>query len=732
MGTPAAQAAPGLSATFSAADNGSWWLGKFVIRNDTSAAVESWTLEFDLPATVRMGNSFNGTVTQNGTHVTVANAFYNGRIAPGATTEPFSFSFVGEGVGTPSGCRVNGAKCDGSADVPPTTPSGLRSTGTTTRTVSLAWTGSTGGDFPVAGYDVFAGTTKVASATGTSVTVSGLTPNTTVRFTVRARDQRGNLSAPSNELAVATRNPADDTTAPSVPGGLRVSARTSTSATLAWTASADASGIAGYEVLRAGTVVATATGTSATVTQLSPSTTYAFSVRARDTFDNLSAASATVSVTTDDEVGAGNYARVGYFAQWGIYGRQYFVKDLVSTGAAAKLTHINYAFENINAADGTCMSGVTQGVSTNPQDPRQGVGAGDADADYGRPMSASQSVDGVADTGFEPLRGNFNQLKKLKARFPNLKVLVSLGGWTYSTFFSDVARTDASRQKFVASCIDTFIAGNLKPWAGAGGPGSGAGVFDGIDLDWEWPGSEGHPGNVVRPEDKRNNTLLIQEFRRQLDARAAQTGQRYLLTAFTPADPVKIAAGWELDQVFDSLDFANVQGYDFHGSGSDNSWEPGRTGHQANLFTDTDDPYPFHFSVDSALQVYRDAGVNPRKLTIGIPFYGRGWQDVTAGSVNGAWQAANGAAPGDFAEEAGVRGFKNIAGANPGMTVFHDTQAVATFGFGPNGQWWSFDDPWSIGQKTAYIKSSNLLGAMIWEMSGDTGTLMSALDTGLR
>jgi chitinase len=185
--------------------------------------------------------------------------------------------------------------------------------------------------------------------------------------------------------------------------------------------------------------------------------------------------------------------------------------------------------------------------------------------------------------------------------------------------------------------------------------------------------------------------------------------------------------------VFNSLDFANVQGYDFHGAGSDNSWEPNRAGPQANLNTDTTDPYPFHFSVVNAIQVYLTAGVNPRKLTIGLPFYGRGWQGVTDGGRHGEWQSATGAAPGQFAEEAGTRGYSNLVASVPGCTVFHNTQSVATYCFtGNGGQWWTFDDTWSIGQKTTWLKGKGLLGVMIWEMSGDTGTLMGAVDTGLR
>jgi chitinase len=134
--------------------------------------------------------------------------------------------------------------------------------------------------------------------------------------------------------------------------------------------------------------------------------------------------------------------------------------------------------------------------------------------------------------------------------------------------------------------------------------------------------------------------------------------------------------------------------------------------------------------VDGAVQQYLAAGVNPRKLTIGVPFYGRGWQTVTDGGTHGLWQAANGAAPGQFQEEAGTRGYNNLITSVPGLTVYHDTQAVATYAYtGAGGQWWTFDDPWSLAQKAAYVKAKGLLGTMIWEMSGDTptGTLISNL-----
>src|SRR5262245_10544074 len=196
--------------------------------------------------------------------------------------------------------------------------------------------------------------------------------------------------------------------------------------------------------------------------------------------------------------------QVGYFTQWGIYGRQFYVKNLDTSGAAAQLTHLNYAFANVNE-QGRCFESAAPGE-------------GDPWADYQWPVPAELSVDGVGDTWGEPLNGNFGQLLKLKQKYPHLKVLLSIGGWTWSTFYSNAALPE-NRAAFVASCLDIFIKGNLPILdGGSGGPASAAGVFDGFDLDWEWPSSEGEPGNVIRPEDKVNFTALLAEFRKQLNA----------------------------------------------------------------------------------------------------------------------------------------------------------------------------------------------------------------------
>ncbi|MDA0634666.1 glycoside hydrolase family 18 protein [Nonomuraea sp. MCN248] len=385
------------------------------------------------------------------------------------------------------------------------------------------------------------------------------------------------------------------------------------------------------------------------------------------------------------------FKRVAYFIQWGVYGRDYHVKDVDTSGAAAKLTHINYAFGFVDA-EGACYS----------PDPW---------ADWQRPVPAEQSVDGVADEPGQALNGNLNQLRKLKAKHPGLKTLISLGGWTGSKHFSDAVLTPESRARLASSCIDLWLRGNLPGLE----PGAAEGVFDGIDLDWEWPGSSGAEGNVIRPEDRRNFTLFLEELRAQLDAYSRDAE----LTAFLPAATAKIDAGFEVRRVFDLLDFATVQGYDLRGT-----WES-RTGHQANLFTDRRDPNEVRYSIDQTVRDYVRRGAPARKLVIGVPAYGQGWTGVTGGG-KGLYQPATGPAPGKWA--AGVEDYKDLV-AKPGRR-YRDLATGALWLYDGN-EFWSYDDPAMMLQKAAYIRLKGLGGAMMWSIDQDDSraSLTTALHT---
>ncbi|MFF8767188.1 glycosyl hydrolase family 18 protein [Nocardiopsis dassonvillei] len=509
----------------------------------------------------------------------------------------------------------------------------------------------------------------------------------------------------------------EDTEPPTAPTGLTVTGTTSTTVALAWGAADDNAGVAGYEVLSGGEVVRAVTGTTATVTGLAPQTEHTFTVRAYDTSNNRGPESGAVTATTDADGGGPTdppqERRVAYFTQWGIYGRDYLVNDLVTSGTAEKLTHINYAFGNINA-NGECFMA-------------NQLGQGDAWADYGRSFGAADSVDGVGDTWDQDLRGNFNQLRELKEMYPDLKVNISLGGWTWSEHFSDAALTAESRERMVSSCIDQFLRGNLPVFDGAGGPGSAYGVFDGIDLDWEWPGSAGHEHNTVRPEDKENFTALVQEFRDQLDALEAETSRQYELTAFLPADPEKIELGFEMPQLMTDFDFITVQGYDYHGG-----WET-TANHQSNLLLDPADPGPDLYSTETTVQAYLDRGVDPADMVLGVPFYGRGWTGVEPGpNGDGLFQSATGPAPGSY--EAGIddwKVLKDLVGTG-GYELYRD-DALGTAWLYNGSTFWTYDDEISMTQKTDWAQAQGLGGVMIWSVDGDdaNGSLMNAIDTAL-
>jgi chitinase len=347
-------------------------------------------------------------------------------------------------------------------------------------------------------------------------------------------------------------------------------------------------------------------------------------------------------------------------------------------------------------------------------------------ADYQKPWTADESVTGEAVTWPRPILGNFQQLQALKTLYPSLRVVISLGGWTFSKYFSDAALTDASRQKFVSSCIDLFVKGDLPDpgWGGMGGPGAAAGVFDGVDLDWEWPGSEGNAGNIIRPEDKQNFTKLAQEFRKQLDTYGETTGKHYLLTSFLPAAPAKIDAGFEVVKIFASLDSATVQGYDLHGA-----WES-TTNHQSNLYTSKDDPASPSFSVDDTVHAYLDRGAPASELVIGVPFYSRGWAGVEAMN-RGLYQLSSGPAPGVW--ESGVNDYEVTKGLlSSGFTRYWDGKAFAAWLF-DGTTFWTFDDPIVMKHKAHYVLKNDLGGIMFWELSGDTpnGELIEALAEGL-
>lgn len=690
----------------------------------------------NVPPSVSLTSPANGASFSAGSAISIsANAndtdgqvvsveFFRGSISLGVdTSAPYTATWSNATAGSHAltaiaqdnqGARTTSATVNitvtASPDViAPSVPTGLHSPSQTSTTIALAWNAATDnvGGSGVAGYEVWRNGTRVGQPAGTSHTDTGLTANTSYSYQVRARDAAGNLSALSAAVSVRTQTGAQCTAAPAVPGGLASPAQTSNSISLSWNAvSPPANCTVQYRVYRGGSLVATVGGTSHTVTGLNPDTAYSFTVAAV-TAAGSSNQSAAISARTRPVV-AGGQRITAYFAQWGIYGRNYLVNNIATSGTAGRITHINYAFGNVR--NNRCEVGVTQ-----PADPNTGAG-GDAWADYGRSFNAAQSVDGVADTWDQPLRGNWNQLRKLKQRNPGLKVLISLGGWTWSRGFSEAARPE-NRVAFVRSCIDAYILGNLPIADGAGGAGAAAGVFDGIDIDWEYPVACGL--SCGRPEDRENFTALLAEFRRQLNA--VRPGLELTVAVGAGIDKIRVTDPGQYHQYLDSI---LVMTYDFNGA-----WDP-RTNHHSALFRPAGEPNTgdqASYNTDDALNAFIQRGVPASKLSIGIGFYGRGWTGVP--NVNNGLYQNGRAATGTY--EAGIEDYKVLKNLN--WPRFRDSQAGAHWIF--NGTtFWSFDDPQTVREKMLYARQMGLGGAFFWELSGDDaeGSLSRAVYEGLR
>lgn len=354
----------------------------------------------------------------------------------------------------------------------------------------------------------------------------------------------------------------------------------------------------------------------------------------------------------------------------------------------SRLTHLNYAFGNVTP-EGLAILG----------DPCLDVGdCGAADANPHRQPG-----------------GHFARLAALKTRFPHLRTLISIGGWGWSANFSDAAATPEARARFIESALDVFIRAH-------------PGVFDGIDLDWEYPVRGGLAGNRTRPEDWDNYIQLLAGFREALDAQEQRDGREYLLTIAAPAGP------WHLENVdvralASHLDFANVMTYDYHTAG--------KIAHfNAPLAAAPGDPTP-NLNVRATVDAYLAAGMPREKLVVGVPFFGYGYGGVPP-ERDGLFQPAerNGfeGADASAAPWLGAIRFRRIPDAMRQGFERHWSDAAGVPWLYDRGSrmWITYDDAESIARKVAFVRERELGGIMIWELSGDDGTLLDVIHRGLR
>ncbi len=361
--------------------------------------------------------------------------------------------------------------------------------------------------------------------------------------------------------------------------------------------------------------------------------------------------------------GCAHYEVVGYYAGW---------KDPIAF-AARDLTVLNYAFLSV-ASDGALV---------------------------------------IGDPGKE--EAIFARLAALKRDNPDLKLMASVGGWTRSDRFSDMADDAAMRATFVGSSV-AFLRQHR---------------FDGIDIDWEYPGAIGEKcaaGRTCdRPGDKRNFVLLGAELRAALDATGRADGKRYLLTIAAGADEEFLRdpdAGTWLADLARSLDWINLMTYDYHGS-----WER-VTGLNAPLHRDPRDPVGTNAEASVARVIA--SGIPAGKLTLGMPFYGKGWAGCAPGpGGDGLYQPCEGLASGSSEESFDFayltdRGYatRDADGrytlAGQGFVRHWNSPARSPYLYNPATRVFiTYDDEISIRDKSRFVKERGLRGGMFWELGAD-------------
>jgi chitinase len=398
-----------------------------------------------------------------------------------------------------------------------------------------------------------------------------------------------------------------------------------------------------------------------------------------------------------------------YFVEWGIYGRAFNPADI----PAQNLTHIYYGFIPLCGDNPSLQAANPEGYAAlNSQcagKPDYSVVVHDkfAALEKGYP----------GDVWDQPIRGIFAELYRLKQAHPHVKILPSVGGWTLSDPLYQVGVNPAARAVFIDSIIDFIRTYDF---------------FDGIDIDWEFPGGGGATPELGSPQDGAGFATLMQELRAALDALEAETGRKYELAAAMSGGVEKLSVvDWEDAAPY--MDYINLMTYDYYGA-----WN-GVLGHQTGLYPSPNSPIS-GFSAHEAVQYLLNRGVPAGKIALGAAMYGRGWQNVSGTSggnpftgtggdgITGGWERGIM----DYKKiEADFMGGPEASGVN-GFTVGWDDTAKASYVWNPaTNTLISIDTKRSVREKGAYILQHQLGGIFAWEIDADNGHILNAMHEGL-
>ncbi len=326
--------------------------------------------------------------------------------------------------------------------------------------------------------------------------------------------------------------------------------------------------------------------------------------------------------------------------------------------AAEKLTHINYAF---------------------------------VDVKNNRAFLHREATDTV----------NFRQLNQLKLKNPDLKILISIGGWAWSENFSDAALSDTSRKAFAESAVKIIEKFKL----------------DGVDIDWEYPGIAGEEGNVFRPEDKQNFTLMLKELRLELDTLEKKYQSKKLLT-IAVGGFTNFIRHTEMDKVQQYLDFVNLMTYDFYNGDF--------AGHHTNLYNSKS--HPAENYADKTFREFAAAGVPAEKLVMGIAFYSRSFT-LKESAKNGLGDSVLKSRYGK-----GYTFLKDSLINQKGFKKYYDKDAKASYLYNAaSREYMTYDDERSVKAKCEYVLKNNMGGVMFWEYDSDlNGYLLHQINKSLK
>jgi chitinase len=438
------------------------------------------------------------------------------------------------------------------------------------------------------------------------------------------------------------------------------------------------------EVLSGGPCTGTTTinantgATTTTSTTSTPTTTTTTSTPTTTTSTTSTTTTPTTTTTTTTPSGTSSYPVGVYFGNWKIYGRGFNVCNI----PIDKVDRIFYGFWD--PTSGECK-------------------LNDPWADVEKPGP----IDGVCGSQNQvwdsPLKGNLYQLSQLRKRKPSLMVAASVGGWTYSPQFHNYLKNPADRARIVSTCVAL-----MNQYSAA---------FNALDIDLEFPclPNDGNCGWAITPTDNDRKYFadFMAEFRAALPAHIP-------LTIATSAAPIKVEA---LD--FARLNLAvhsyNIMTYDF----TSGSWGDAWTGHQSNAYLNRADPLATahrNFGIDTAVELYIKAGCDPKKINIGVGFYGRGFA-VAIGSQPAPFVKSLGGLKVGTWETNAFEYYDikaNYAGAG-NANVFWDDVAKAPYIYdSAKGYYISYDDPRSIAAKVGLVRKYGLEGIFSWEISGDS------------